>query len=340
VNADTPKRRYTDPRLSDDQENRPLISLVIPLFNEVDVFEELRARLERQSKILRQKYNVEVILVDDGSTDQTWAQIQAFSQQDAIVNGISLSRNFGHQHALFCGYQFARGDVVISLDCDLQDPPELVEEMIARWEEGNDIVFAVRKHRHGETRFKRWTAHWFYRLLDSVAHVNAPLDCGDFRLIDRRALDPLLRMGDKQKYLRGMVGWVGFNSTTIEYDRPKRTAGKTKFSLVKMVKFGFDGVTSFSNVPLRIAFVLSLLAPLPFLLYLIYSLFAHLFFGRTLVEGWTSLILCIVVFGSLNLVSIGIVGEYTAKIFETVKHRPDYIVKERTKPAGEEKSGQ
>ncbi|HTD15346.1 MAG TPA: glycosyltransferase family 2 protein [Chthoniobacterales bacterium] len=326
--------------MSDDQKNRRLISLVIPLFNEVDVFGELSERLELQSKILSERYNVEVVLVDDGSTDQTWEHIQAFSEQNAIVNGISLSRNFGHQHALFCGYQFARGDVVVSLDGDLQDPPELVEEMVAKWEQGNDIVFAVRKHRYGETRFKRWTAHWFYRLLDSVAHVNAPLDCGDFRLVDRRALDALLRMGDKQKYLRGMVGWVGFNSTTIEYDRAHRAAGKTKFNLAKMVKFGFDGVTSFSNVPLRIAFVLSLLAPLPFLLYLIYSLFAHVLFGRTLVEGWTSLILCVVVFGSLNLVSIGIVGEYTAKIFETVKRRPDYIVKERTKSAGNEKSDQ
>ena len=214
--------------------------------------------------------------------------------------------------------------------------------MILKWEEGNNIVFALRKSRSGETRFKRWTAHWFYRLLNRLADVNAPLDCGDFRLVSRRALDALLRIGNKQKYLRGMVGWIGFSSTVVEYNRLARVAGRTKFDFLKMARFAFDGITSFSNVPLRVAFVLSLLtrASLPFLIYLIYSFLAHVFFGRDLVEGWTSLILCIVVFGSLNLVAIGIVGEYMAKIFETVKQRPDYIVKERTEEARNVESDQ
>jgi polyisoprenyl-phosphate glycosyltransferase len=305
-----------------------LISLVIPLFNEQEVFGRLRQELEVRLEALTRKYDVEVILVDDGSTDQTWKQIQDFAERNSSIRGVSLSRNFGHQQALFCGYQLSKGDAIISLDGDLQDPPELVEEMLSEWEKGNDIVFAVRRDRSGETKFKRFTAYWFYRLLDRLADVDAPLDCGDFRLVSRRALEGILRMGDKQKYFRGMVGWVGFQSTTIEYDRPKRAAGKTKFSMIKMAKFGFDGITSFSNIPLRVAFALSLLAPLPFILYLLYSLALHFFFGKQLVEGWSSLILCIVVFGSLNLVAIGIVGEYTAKIFETVKRRPDYIIKD------------
>jgi polyisoprenyl-phosphate glycosyltransferase len=310
--------------------DRQIVTIVVPLFNEEEVLPVLRSRLEALIDVIEPRYEAEILLVDDGSEDSTWEMIEHFAKENPRVRGISLSRNFGHQRALFCGYQLARGDAVISMDGDLQDPPELIGEMINQWEAGFEIVFAVRRSRSGESRFKLWTAHWFYRLLKQLADVDAPLDCGDFRLVGRMALDELLKMGDKQKYLRGMVGWIGFPSTRVEYDRPPRLAGETKFSFVKMVKFAFDGITSFSDAPLRVAFVMSVIAPLPFVIYLLYALVLHFFTNMPLVTGWTSLLLCIVTFGSLNLIVLGIVGDYLAKIFETIKRRPDYIVERRT----------
>ncbi len=307
-----------------------LLTLVIPLYNEQEIFPALVARLETLIGLVEEKYRVEIILVDDGSQDRTWDLISQYAAANGRVRGISFSRNFGHQRALFCGYELASGDAVISLDGDLQDPPELIEQMLGKWEEGFDIVFAVRRCRFGETRLKRWTAHWFYRVLNRIAEVETPLDCGDFRLISRTALQALLRMGDKQKYLRGMVGWIGFRSCEVEYDRPARLKGRTKFSFLRMAQFAFEGITAFSNLPLRVAFLLSILAPLPFLVYLAYSVFLHLFTHTPLVPGWTSLLLCIVLFGSLNLIAIGIVGDYLAKIFETIKNRPDYIIAKQT----------
>lgn len=317
--------------MSYPNEQRKLVSLVIPLYNEQSVFSLLELHLIQLEARLSERFEVQIILVDDGSSDNTWEQISGFAARNAYVKGISLSRNFGHQRALFCGYTFAEGDAVVSMDGDLQDPPELIDAMLGEWEAGVDIVFAVRKSRHGETRFKRLTAFLFYRLLSSLAEVAAPLDCGDFRLMSRRALDALLKMGDKIKYLRGMVGWVGFRTSQIEYDRLERQAGKTKFSIVKMVRFAMEGITSFSNAPLRLSYLLSFFATIPFLVYLIFVLLLHFLGIASLVPGWTSLLLCIVAFGSLNLFAIGILGEYLAKVFETVKQRPDYIVREIAK---------
>jgi polyisoprenyl-phosphate glycosyltransferase len=307
-----------------------VLTLIVPLFNEQEIFPALAGRLDALVEAVEGKYGIEIILIDDGSRDRTWDLISQYAAANGRVRGISFSRNFGHQRALFCGYELASGDAVISMDGDLQDPPELIEQMLEKWKDGFDIVFGVRRLRFGETSLKRWTAHWFYRLLNWIAEVDTPLDCGDFRLISRTALEALLRMGDKQKYLRGMVGWIGFRSCQVEYDRPARLKGQTKFSLLRMVQFAFEGITSFSNLPLRVAFLLSILAPLPFLLYLAYSLFLHLFTRAPLVPGWTSLLLCLVLFGSLNLIAIGIVGEYLAKIFEAIKNRPDYIIAKQT----------
>jgi glycosyltransferase involved in cell wall biosynthesis len=306
------------------------LAIIIPLFNEAEVFPILRQRLETLIRKLQAFYELEVLLIDDGSRDRTWEEIKQFASVNSAVRGVSLSRNFGQQRALFCGYQLAAADVVISLDGDLQDPPELIEKMLGQWKAGFDIVYAVRRSRAGENRFKVLTAFWFYRLLNLVADVKAPLDCGDFRLLSRAALAGLLKMGDKQKYLRGMVGWIGFRSTVVEYDRSPRSAGRTKFDIVRMLRFAFEGITSFSDVPLRVAFVLSIIAPLPFLAYLLYSVFLHLFTQAPLVPGWTSLLLCIVLFGSLNLVSLGIVGVYLGKIFEAIKQRPDYLIASQT----------
>jgi dolichol-phosphate mannosyltransferase len=313
----------------------PLISIVIPLFNEARSFPFLQRGLVSLIQGFDGKARIEIVLVDDGSRDGTWEQIQIFARERGEIAGISLSRNFGHQRALFCGYEFARGDAIVSMDGDLQDPPEIVHEMAARWMKGADVVFAVRKNRRGETVFKKMTAHVFYRLLAFAGEVSAPPDTGDFRLLSRRALDALLRMGDSQKYLRGMAGWVGFNTAKIYYDRPERVAGDTKFNLIKMVVFATDGMLSFSRLPLRLAFFLSIVATLPFLVYLVVTVVRYFAGTAVLVPGWASLLLCVMVFGSLNLLAIGVLGEYVGRIFAATQQRPHYIVKEQTRnPAG------
>ena len=312
----------------DGGNERPLLSIVVPLFNEHEVFSELQSRLLELQKRISAEYDVQIVLVDDGSSDNTWTLIRSFSNQYQFVKGVSLSRNFGHQRALFCGYTFADGDVVASMDGDLQDPPDLVLAMLAEFKKGADIVFAIRRDRYGETLFKRWSAFFFYRLLSRLAQVSAPLDCGDFRLMSRRALEGMFTMGDKIMYLRGMVGWIGFNTASVEYDRPKRFAGSTKFNLVKMMRFAIDGITCFTSAPLRFSYVLGVLATVPFLLYLFITLFRHFVLGMDLAPGWSSLLLCIIAFGSMNLFGIGILGEYLAKVFDTVKDRPNFIVQE------------
>jgi polyisoprenyl-phosphate glycosyltransferase len=318
--------------------DRLVLSIVVPLFNEHEVFSALQTRLLELHDQIGTEYEVQVVLVDDGSSDNTWPLIRAFADQYRFVKGVSLSRNFGHQRALFCGYNFADGDIVVSMDGDLQDPPDLIPSMLSEWKKGADIVFAVRRDRYGETLFKRLTAFWFYRVLSRLANIDAPLDCGDFRLMSRRALNGLFTMGDKIMYLRGMVGWIGFRSARVEYDRPKRHAGSTKFNLVKMLRFAVDGITCFTSAPLRFSYVIGICATLPFLFYLFLTLFRHFVLGMELASGWTSLLLCIIAFGSMNLFGIGIMGEYIAKIFDTVKDRPNFIVQEVCN--GEEQSNQ
>jgi glycosyltransferase involved in cell wall biosynthesis len=315
-------------RNSEAGSDKPLLSIVVPLFNEHEVFSALQTRLLELQTQIGIEFQVQIVLVDDGSSDNTWPLVKAFADQHTFVKGVSLSRNFGHQRALFCGYNFADGEIVVSMDGDLQDPPDLIPAMLAEWKKGADIVFAVRRDRHGETLFKRWTAFWFYRFLNSLANISAPLDCGDFRLMSRRALNGLFTMGDKIMYLRGMVGWIGFRTARVEYDRPKRYAGSTKFNLVKMLRFAIDGITCFTSAPLRFSYVVGICATVPFLFYLFLTLFRHFVLGMELASGWTSLLLCIIAFGSMNLFGIGILGEYIAKIFDTVKDRPNFIVQE------------
>jgi len=315
-------------RNSEAGSDKPLLSIVVPLFNEHEVFSALQTRLLELQTQIGIEFQVQIVLVDDGSSDNTWPLVKAFADQHTFVKGVSLSRNFGHQRALFCGYNFADGEIIVSMDGDLQDPPDLIPAMLAEWKNGADIVFAVRRDRHGETLFKRWTAFWFYRFLNSLANISAPLDCGDFRLMSRRALNGLFTMGDKIMYLRGMVGWIGFRTARVEYDRPKRYAGSTKFNLVKMLRFAIDGITCFTSAPLRFSYVVGICATVPFLFYLFLTLFRHFVLGMELASGWTSLLLCIIAFGSMNLFGIGILGEYIAKIFDTVKDRPNFIVQE------------
>jgi polyisoprenyl-phosphate glycosyltransferase len=310
--------------------SKKLISLVIPCYNESDVFPFLKSELTGIVDELNSEFDVEIIFVDDGSKDSTWEQIRVFSEEDPRVRGVSLSRNFGHQLALTCGYDVARGDAVICMDADLQDPPEAVIRMVEKWKEGYDIVYAVRVNREGETAFKLLTAKLFYRIMRYLVAHNVQVDAGDFRLMSRRALDALGNMREQHRFIRGMVGWLGFRVTQIEYERKSRKAGVTKYPLRKMVRLAVDAIVSFSITPLRLSFASAALLSTIILGYMLYAAAKHFIVGSSLVPGWTSLIIAVVALGAMNLISIGILGEYVGRIYEEVKKRPLYLIKTHT----------
>jgi len=307
---------------------RRLVSIVIPCYDEVEVFPLLRRRLERTADDLASEADVEMIFVDDGSDDGTWDAIREFARADARVRGVLFSRNFGHQFAITCGYDLARGDAVVSIDADLQDPPELIPEMVNRWRAGADIVYAVRNRRRGESRLKLWTAALFYRVLHLLGARFIRQDSGDFRLMSRRALMALGSMRETHRFIRGMVGWIGFRQDEIRYDRDPRAGGRTKYPLSRMIRLAFDASVSFSMVPLRIAYATALLLSLVIFGYLAYTAIRIVFFGEELVRGWLSLILATTGFGALTLVCVGLLGEYVGRIYEQVKARPLYWVAE------------
>jgi dolichol-phosphate mannosyltransferase len=244
------------------------------------------------------------------------------------VRAISLSRNFGHQMALTCGYDMAAGDAVICLDADLQDPPEVAAQMIAKWEEGADVVYGVRNRRAGESKFKLWTAAAFYRLFQRFGDSAAPADAGDFRLMSKRGLEAFRQLREQHRYVRGMVGWIGFRTATVAYDRQPRAAGQTKYPLTRMLAFAADALISFSSFPLRLAYVFAFASAALIFGYLLFTLAKYLFLGQELVRGWTSLILAIAVFGFATLFSLGIIGEYIGRIYVQTKNRPLYLVRE------------
>ena len=303
----------------------PGYSLVIPIFNEEECLPELLARLDGLMEQLDAP--AEVVLVDDGSKDKSYELILDACRRDARFHAIQLSRNFGHQMAITAGLDFAAGDAVVVMDADLQDPPEVVLEMAARWREGCEVVHAVRSERTGESAFKRTTASWFYRVLSKLGDVEVPGNAGDFRLVDRKALDAFRQMRETNRYVRGMWGWVGFRQCTVEYERPPRFAGTTKYPLRKMIKFAFDGIISFSSEPLRLAlrvgFVLSLLSIMAGVAAIILKLS-----GALEVPGWTSMIFAVTFLGGVQLLTIGVMGEYVSRIHDEVRGRPLYLVRE------------
>ena len=315
-----------------DANPQPLISLVVPCYNEGQVFGYLQAALTSLADTIEEEFSVEIVLVDDGSQDTTWAQIQAFAASDSRVRGVALSRNFGHQVALTCAYDCAQGDAIVCMDADLQDPPEVVLEMIDKWKAGYDLVLAVRRHREGETRFKLWTAALFYRLIRLLGAKHVRADTGDFRLMSRRALDAFRQMREHHRFIRGMVGWVGFRTAEVYYRRKARRAGATKYPLRKMLRFAVDAIVSFSIVPLRLSFVAAVVLATVNLGYLLFAAFMHVCFGAPLVPGWSSLIVAIVALGAMNLICMGILGEYVGRIYEQAKQRPLYFVQEDTRP--------
>lgn len=308
--------------------NSKLISIIVPVYNEESTLPQFSKRIRKIIDSMETKYRFKVLLIDDGSRDHSWKIIQEISQYDECFSGIRLSRNFGHQAALSCGYGLASGHALISIDSDLQDPPEVIPELIRRWEEGNRVVLAVRRKREGETKFKLWTAKIYYKVISKLSETEAQESSGDFRLLDRVAVDALNRITETHRYIRGLVGWLGFQRCVVEYDRAPRFAGTTKYPIIKMVRLAMDGIISLSFWPLRVAYLSAILLMVPFLLYLIYNLVLFLFFDVAMVPGWSSLILAVVLFGAFNLFMLGVLGEYTGRIYTEVKKRPIYLVEE------------
>lgn len=307
---------------------RPVLSVVVPLYNEEGNVAPLLQRVGAVTERLRAIFDVEVVLVNDGSTDGTLAAIRDEMRRRPHVVLVNLSRNFGHQLAATAGIEIARGDAVVLMDGDLQDPPELVDAFVRKWREGYDVVYAVRRSRQGESRFKVLTARAFYRIIKRLTKVAIPLDTGDFRLMSRRVVEALRRSPERHRFLRGMVSWVGFNQTAVEYDRDVRHTGRTKYPLPKMIRFAMDGITSFSDIPLRFAsylgFAVSAIAFVYALIVVAFKLFSLKPPGYT--PGWASTIVAVLFLGGVQLMSLGILGEYLGRVYDEVKGRPLYLI--------------
>jgi polyisoprenyl-phosphate glycosyltransferase len=304
-----------------------LLSVVAPVYNEeelIDVF------VERAIAAVS-NYSFELILVNDGSADSTPQRLDRIAERDPRIRVVHLSRNFGHQAALTAGLEHAIGDVVAMIDADLQDPPELIPDMVRSWQQGADVVYAVRREREGETAFKLATASLFYRLFRKLAQVDLEPNSGDFRLLDRKALDALLSMTERSRFLRGMTVWVGFSQTAVSYERDARTAGETKYTLRKMLRFSLDAIASFSHLPLQIATYVGLISA--GVAFIAIPVVAGLRLAHSYLPGFGSLTIAILLLGGIQLIALGVIGEYVGRIYDEVKHRPLYIVREeRNRP--------
>ncbi|MCD4725093.1 MAG: glycosyltransferase family 2 protein [Bacteroidales bacterium] len=302
------------------------ISIVVPIMNEEGNISSL---IERISMVICNEKKYEIIFVDDGSTDKTLEVIKQFHRSDPRIKYLSFSRNFGHQNALRAGLDFAKGDCIISMDGDLQHPPELIPQMIKKWQEGYDIVYTLRKNNEEISYFKRKTSVLFYYLMNRLSHVEIEQGSADFRLIDRRVVDVIRSFQENPIFYRGMIRWLGFRQYALEYIPEKRVWGKTKYSFLKMFKFAMIGITSFSIRPLHISTILGLIIAVVSILYGIYAIFMKLFTSYT-IQGWTSLLIVVAFIGGIQLLMIGILGEYLGKLFIEQKRRPPYIIKEST----------
>ena len=302
----------------------PEISVVVPLYNEVGNVDELVRRIHGILRSIPGEPTFEMCFVNDGSRDGTLARLRTIAESDPSIVIVNLSRNFGHQIAATAGLDTARGAAVILMDGDLQDPPELIPDFVAKWREGYDVVYAVRRSRRGESAFKLITANTFYRVIKALTNVSIPVDTGDFRLMSRRVVDALGRTRERHRFLRGLVSWVGFNQIGISYDRAERHSGSTKYPFSKMLKFAIDGITSFSEIPLRfstyLGFVTSAFAFAYSLVILALNL-AHYNY-----PGYTSMMLVILFLGGVQLIGIGILGEYVGRIYDEIKARPLYLI--------------
>lgn len=299
------------------------LSVVVPCYNEQEVLAELHRRVS--ATVAASGISVaEIILVDDGSKDSTWQLMTELQRTDPRLKVIRLSRNYGHQLALTCGLDHAHGDVVLIIDADLQDPPELLSDMLKLWQQGYDVVYGKRMRRHGETPLKRFFAFSFYRLISHITGIEIPSDTGDFRLIDRRALQALLSLREKHRFVRGMVSWIGYHQTPLMYDRPERFAGETKYPFKKSLKLAFDAITSFSYAPLRLASYLGAILSVLAFLYIIVVI--GLKIAGINFPGYTSIMASLLLLGGVQLMVLGIIGEYVGRIFEQGQGRPLYLI--------------
>ncbi len=323
----TERARDAVPSSRRESHARVLLSVVVPCFNEETVIPETHRRLiavvEKAPGV-----DFEIIYVDDGSRDATLDRLRGFQRTDPRVRVLALSRNFGHQIALTAGLAEATGDVIAVIDADLQDPPETILEMLDHWRRGADVAYGVRAEREGETAFKRWTATAFYRLLTRIANVSIPLDAGDFRLMDRTVVNAFLAMPERDRFVRGMVAWTGFRQEPVYYKRNARAAGETKYPFKKMLHLAVDSILSFSLVPLRLATWIGFLAAVLALSGIAYAA-AMRIFTDVWVPGWTLTFIALLFLGGVQLVLIGVIGEYLGRIYAEVKRRPLYLVKDR-----------
>jgi dolichol-phosphate mannosyltransferase len=301
-------------------------SVVVPVFNEVEGLEVFHERCRATLEGLGEPY--ELIYVDDGSHDGSWEVMSTIADREPNVRLVRLSRNFGHQVAITAGMECATGATVTVIDADLQDPPEVIPELLARWRAGADVVYAVRTRRSGESRFKLATAAAFYRLMRWLADVDMPVDAGDFRLLSRRAVEALLSMPERDRYVRGMVAWIGYETAVVHYERDPRVAGESKYPLARMVRFALDGMMGFSMRPLRLATWLGLIVSAGAFVLAVVLVVARLL-GHIPVQGWTSLAVLVLLVGGVQLVTVGALGEYVGRIYNEVRSRPLYLVRER-----------
>jgi dolichol-phosphate mannosyltransferase len=309
---------------------RPTLTLAIPIFNEEAVIPELERRLKTVLASIESVIEGwEVIFVDDGSSDGSLSLLRAMCAVEPRFKLVAFARNFGHQAAITAGLDVAEGEAVVIMDADLQDPPEVIAAMVAKWREGWDVVYAVRENRRGETAFKRATAAVFYRTLRAMlGGFSIPLDTGDFRLIARPVVLAMRALREQHRFVRGMVSWVGFRQTAVHYERRERFAGTTKYPLRKMLRFAVDGITSFSIVPLRFATWLGTFAGFVAMVAAAWSVYEKVY-GRGVVQGWTTIMLAVALGSSAQLLMTGILGEYIGRIYEEVKRRPLYIAVDR-----------
>ncbi|GIP36163.1 glycosyltransferase family 2 protein [Paenibacillus sp. J2TS4] len=303
----------------------PNYSVVVPMYNEEAVILKTYLRLKGVMDGIGEPY--EFVFVNDGSRDRSAEIVKELGQSDANVRLIDFSRNFGHQVAISAGMDYAQGRAVIVIDADLQDPPEVIPDMIRKWKEGYDVIYGKRLKRKGETAFKKGTALIFYRLLRSLTSVEIPVDTGDFRLLDRKVCDVMSGLKEKNRFIRGMVSWVGFNQTSVEYIREERAAGETKYPLKKMIRFAVDAITSFSYKPLKLATYIGFVLSLSSFFYLLVVLYQRLFTNST-EPGWASIIAINLFFNGIVLLMLGVIGEYIGRIYDESKNRPLYIIKE------------
>jgi dolichol-phosphate mannosyltransferase len=299
-------------------------SVVVPVFNEEKVLPETYRRLNAVMEELGESY--EIIFVNDGSSDRTISILDQLCERDSHIRIIDFAKNFGHQTAITAGMDYADGKAVVVIDADLQDPPELIPQMILRWREGYDVVYGKRKERKGETFFKRVSATLFYRLMRRMTEVDIPVDTGDFRLVDRRVCDALKTIKERNRYIRGIISWLGFRQVGVEFAREERFAGETKYPLRKMLKFAFDAITSFSFKPLKLSSYLGMALSFCSFVYLMLVVWQKLFTDRT-VPGWASSMVVSLFFNGIVLMMLGIAGEYIGRIYDEAKGRPLYVVR-------------